>query len=68
MALKRRINKEIFKVGENQASVLIQLQKRIIDAPLKAKEETKSCVLIGKEKKDYGTYEKLNAEYFNRQP
>ncbi len=61
------VNKSTFKVGQEKGNVLIQLQKRPVDAPLKAKEEIKSCTLVGKDKKDYGVYLKVDNEYLSNE-
>ena len=62
------LGKQSYKNGANEGNVFIQLQKRKLAKPLIAKHEVESCELLTMEKKDYGSYENLNFDYFNRQP
>lgn len=59
------LGKLSYKNGDNEGNVLIQLQKRKIDKPLRAKHEVESCKLLTKEKQEYGSYEALKTNFFN---
>lgn len=61
------LGKQSYKNGENEGNVLIQLQKRKLAKPLEPRHETESCELLNLNKKDYGSYENLNTDYFNKE-